>query len=69
MSLEHLDCNITPDEAYGRLREIGVSEEAIPLLAQEGGLISHELQALASIYLSGSTGNLKDAYLEARSND
>lgn len=66
MSLEHLDADLTPQQAKERLSNIGVGEQAIPFLLQQNEFGSHELKALALIAMANEPQNLKDKYLEVR---
>jgi hypothetical protein len=62
--LDHLNVNLTPEEAARQLREMGVLERSIEFLAGSSG--SHELRALASIVLSGKAGNLQEAVIREK---
>lgn len=69
-SLEHLNFEITPEQAKGKLRLMGLKDESVwKALLDSDSWGSHELKSCALIALGDEPRNLKEVYLNERKKD
>lgn len=66
---DHLNVQLTPQEARQKLADMGIRPKEYDILAEQKDFGSHELRALLEIAQQGQPQNLKDIYVAQRRKD